>query len=128
MTPTPINDGNPTCGDFNAAWTELKVQPPGNGVFTDGTLTVTIANFANSNSGTPGSFDWSSNIGVDAVFVKAGNDKHDRGNGKQDRGRPADRGKGKPGKQDRNDAVKKIQDGDFLLAWDAQPTEALRQV
>ncbi len=76
VTPTPINDGNPTCGDFNAAWTQLKVEPPGNGVFTDGTLTVTITNFANSSSGTPGSFDWSSNIGVDAVFVKAGNDKH----------------------------------------------------
>jgi hypothetical protein len=76
VTPTPINDGNPTCGDFNAAWTQLKVEPPGNGVFTDGTLTVTISNFANSSSGTPGSFDWSSNIGVDAVFVKAGNDKH----------------------------------------------------
>jgi hypothetical protein len=76
VTPTPINDGNPTCGDFNAAWTELKVEPPGNGVFTDGTLTVTITNFVNSSSGTPGSFDWSSNIGVDAVFVKAGNDKH----------------------------------------------------
>lgn len=76
VTPTPINDGNPTCGGFNAAWTELKVEPPGNGVFTDGTLTVTITNFVNSSSGTPGSFDWSSNIGVDAVFVKAGNDKH----------------------------------------------------
>ena len=76
VTPTPINDGNPTCGDFNAAWTELKVEPPGNGQFTDGTLTVTITNFVNSSSGTPGSFDWSSNIGVDAVFVKAGSDKH----------------------------------------------------
>ena len=76
VMPTPIHDGNPTCGDFNAAWTQLKVEPPGNGQFTDGTLTVTITNFANSNSGTPGSFDWSSNIGVDAVFVKAGNDRH----------------------------------------------------
>ena len=76
VTPTPINDGNPTCGDFNASWTQLKVEPPGNGVFTDGTLTVTITNFANSSSGTPGSFNWSSNVGVDAVFVKAGSDKH----------------------------------------------------
>ena len=76
VTPTPINDGNPTCGDFNAGWTQLKVEPPGNGQFTDGTLTVTITNYVGSNSGTPGSFDWSSNVGVDAVFVKAGNDKH----------------------------------------------------
>ena len=76
VTPTPINDGNPTCGDFNAGWTQLKVEPPGNGPFTDGTLTVTITNYVGSNSGTPGSFDWSSNVGVDAVFVKAGNDKH----------------------------------------------------
>ena len=77
VTPTPVNDGNPTCADFDASWTELKVDGGlGNGTFTDGTLEVTISNFQNSNSGTPGSFDWSSNIGVDAVFVKAGNDKH----------------------------------------------------
>jgi len=77
VTPTPVNDGNPTCGDFNADWTQLKVDGGlGNGTFTDGTLEVTISNFQNSSSGTPGSFDWSSNIGVDAVFVKAGNDKH----------------------------------------------------
>ena len=76
VTPTPINSGNPTCSEFNSGWTELKVESPGNGTFTDGTLTVTISNFQNSTSGTPGSFDWSSNIGVDAVLVKAGNDKH----------------------------------------------------
>jgi hypothetical protein len=76
VTPTPINDGNPTCASFDASWTQLKVGTLGNGTFTDGTLEVTISNFENSNSGTPGSFDWSSNIGVDAVFVKAGNDKH----------------------------------------------------
>ena len=78
VTPTPVNDGNPTCADFDASWTQLKVEGGalGNGTFTDGTLEVTISNFQNSNSGNPGSFDWSSNIGVDAVFVKAGNDKH----------------------------------------------------
>jgi hypothetical protein len=78
VTPTPINDGNPTCGDFDAGWTEFKLEGGtlGNGTFTDGTLEVTISNFQNSNAGAPGSFDWSSNIGVDAVFVKAGNDKH----------------------------------------------------
>jgi hypothetical protein len=76
VTPTPVSEGNPSCGDFNAGWTELKVEDLGNGTFSDGTLTVTISNFQNSDAGTPGSFDWSSNIGVDAVFVKAGNDKH----------------------------------------------------
>ena len=76
VTPTPINDGNPTCSAFGAGWSQLKVEPPGNGNFTDGTLEITISNFVNSSSGTPGSFDWTSNIGVDAVFVKAGNDKH----------------------------------------------------
>ncbi|HSL33277.1 MAG TPA: hypothetical protein VK871_06480, partial [Candidatus Limnocylindrales bacterium] len=80
VVPKPINTGNPTCDDFavqfGGTWTELKVEPPGNGTFGDGTLSVTITNFQNSSSGTPGSFDWSSNIGVDAVFVKAGSDKH----------------------------------------------------
>ncbi|HET9345297.1 MAG TPA: hypothetical protein VFO05_06310 [Candidatus Limnocylindrales bacterium] len=77
VAPTPINDGNPTCASFDAGWTELKVDNGlGNGTFTDGTLEVTISNFQNSNAGTPGSFEWSSNIGIDAVFVKAGNDKH----------------------------------------------------
>ena len=47
VTPTPISDdNNPTCSKFGA-WTELKVEPPGDGEFTDGTLTVTISNFTN---------------------------------------------------------------------------------
>jgi hypothetical protein len=73
VTPTPISDdNNPTCSDFGD-WTELKVDPPGNGEFTDGVLTVTITNFTNDD---PKGFDWESNIGVDAVLVKAGSDKH----------------------------------------------------
>jgi hypothetical protein len=77
----PINSGNPTCGDFvpaGQAWTQFKLDAGnlGNGTYSDGILIVTISNYVNSNSGTPGSFDWSSNIGVDAVFVKAGTDKH----------------------------------------------------
>jgi hypothetical protein len=76
VTPTPISDTkNPTCSDYGA-WLELKVDPPGNGIFTDGTLAVTISNYVQSTSDTPGSFDWVSNIGVDAVLVKAGDDKH----------------------------------------------------
>jgi hypothetical protein len=73
VTPIPISDdNNPTCSNFGA-WTELKVEPPGDGTFSDGTLTVTIENFTNSD---PKGFDWTSNIGVDAVLVKAGSDKH----------------------------------------------------
>ncbi|MDQ4036114.1 MAG: hypothetical protein M3153_09295 [Chloroflexota bacterium] len=82
VTPTPISSGNPACEDFEPdgeEWTQLKLQDTSNeggpnqlqdGTYTDGTLEVTIDNFANNQ------FDWSSNIGVDAVFVKAGNDKH----------------------------------------------------
>jgi len=78
VTPTPVNDGNPTCADFDGSWTQFKLEGGalGDGTHTDGTLEVTISNFQNSSSGNPGSFDWSSNIGVDAVLVKAGNDKH----------------------------------------------------
>ncbi len=50
----------------SVTWIELKQDPPGNDVKSDGTLTVTITNFDGK------SFDWSSNIGVDAVYVKAG--------------------------------------------------------
>jgi hypothetical protein len=70
VEPTPVNEGNPTCSDFDANWLEVKVDPPADGVYTDGTLTVTISNYADNQ------FDWESNIGVDAVFVKAGSDKH----------------------------------------------------
>jgi hypothetical protein len=82
VQPIPISSGNPTCDDFAAefggTWTEFKLQGAdlADGTYTDGTLEVTISNFVGSDSGTPGSFDWSSNIGVDAVFVKAGTSKH----------------------------------------------------
>jgi hypothetical protein len=66
VTPTLIQ-GNQTCSNLVAGTTELKVEPPGAGVYTDGTLTVTITNYTGT------SFDFTSNIGIDAVFVKAGN-------------------------------------------------------
>ena len=52
-------------------WTQLKVDidPLVDGVYSDGTLTVTISNAQNDKT-----FDWSSNIGVDAVIVKGGSD------------------------------------------------------
>jgi len=62
-------DGNPKCADINPAYTgELSVDPPQDGTFTDGTLTVTITNF----DGNAATLDWSSNIGVNAVFAKGG--------------------------------------------------------
>src|SRR6266508_693059 len=76
----PLSGANFTCSDFAATygggqtWTEFKLQGAqlANGTYTQGPLTVTISNFTDSSSGTPGSFDWSANIGIDAVFVKAG--------------------------------------------------------
>ncbi|MGH2695116.1 MAG: hypothetical protein ACRDJJ_09940 [Actinomycetota bacterium] len=56
--------GNPTCADLGD-FEELKLEPVQSGSESDGTLSVTI-----SVSGS--SFDWSSNIGVDAVIVKGG--------------------------------------------------------
>ena len=81
VTVTPVNSGNPTCASFapiGTTWSELRLQEArlADSTYTDGTLTVTISGFTQSASGTSGSFDWSSNIGVDAVFVKAGSDKH----------------------------------------------------
>ena len=58
--------GNPTCSELAPGTTELKVDPPKAGTFSDGTLTVNITNYTGT------SFNFTSNIGVDAVFVKAG--------------------------------------------------------
>ncbi len=61
---------NMTCSSFAGAgqtWTELKVDPNADGVYSDGTLTVTISNTTGDKV-----FDFSANLGVDAVFVKAG--------------------------------------------------------
>ncbi|HJU57155.1 MAG TPA: SpaA isopeptide-forming pilin-related protein [Actinomycetota bacterium] len=63
---------NPTCaalpGDDDII--ELRVQPVADGTYTDGTLTVTI-DVRDTADGPV--FDFSSNIGVDSVFVKGGN-------------------------------------------------------
>jgi LPXTG-motif cell wall-anchored protein len=66
---------NATCGQLapeGANWTELKVEPVVDGTFTDGTLTVTIEVTGFTDDDEPQVFDWTSNIGVDAVFVKGG--------------------------------------------------------
>jgi uncharacterized repeat protein (TIGR01451 family) len=51
------------------SWVQLKVDPNADGVYSDGTLQVTISNTQDDKT-----FDWSSNIGVDAVIVKGGAD------------------------------------------------------
>ena len=88
VTVTPIDSGNPACSAFaplGSVWSELRLEDAikddgpnqlQGGTYTDGTLSVTISDLTSSSSGTPGSFDWASNIGVDAVFVKAGSTKH----------------------------------------------------
>jgi hypothetical protein len=61
---------NKTCQELQGAgqnWSELKADPNADGTYSNGTLTVTISNTTNDKT-----FNWSSNIGVDAVFVKAG--------------------------------------------------------
>jgi LPXTG-motif cell wall-anchored protein len=72
-TSAPVEVGeNTTCADLapeGATWIELKVEPVEDGTFSDGTLTVTI-DVRDTAAGPV--FDWTSNIGVDAVFVKGG--------------------------------------------------------
>jgi hypothetical protein len=71
---TYVPGGNYTCSDLAAQyapgseWFEVKLDraPGGSHEVGDVMLTANIAN------GSPLSFDWSSNIGVDAVFVKSG--------------------------------------------------------
>ena len=78
VVPIPINEGNPTCADFAVEfgggqnWLEVKSDPPGDGDIVVADFgTITVSNF-DENVG----FDWSSDFGIDAVFVKAGSDKH----------------------------------------------------
>jgi hypothetical protein len=66
VVPTPIA-GNASCAELVPGTIEYKVEPPAGGFFTDGVFSVTITNFTGT------SFDFISNIGVDAVFVKAAN-------------------------------------------------------
>lgn len=65
VAPTLVS-GNPSCP---AGTTTLKVEPVADGTFSDGTLTVTI-DVRDTAGGQV--FDWTSNIGVDAVIAKGG--------------------------------------------------------
>ena len=61
-----IVSGNPTCTDRGYDYGfKPQPEPPPSGTYTQGPLTVTIVS-----DGTY--FNWSSNIGLDAVIVKGG--------------------------------------------------------
>jgi hypothetical protein len=81
VTPTFVEGaGNQTCQELanqyapGSTWIELKADEnpigPGPFIYSDANLTVTITNASELG------FDWSSNIGVDAVFVKSGASGH----------------------------------------------------
>jgi uncharacterized repeat protein (TIGR01451 family) len=59
---------NPSCP---AGTTELKVEPVVDGTKSDGILSVTV-DVVSPEPATGPEFDWTSNIGVDAVIVKGG--------------------------------------------------------
>ena len=65
-------DGNPTCGALEGEgqeWIELKVEPVQDGTYSDGTLEVTVDVYDTEDGQ---EFDWTANIGIDAVFAKGG--------------------------------------------------------
>lgn len=63
--------GNPSCADLVPGTTELKIEPVADGSYSDGTLSVTI-DVRDTASGQV--FDFTANMGVDAVIVKGGTD------------------------------------------------------
>jgi len=67
--------GNPNCNDVcpGCCYSEYKVDPPQEGTFSDSVLTVTISNATYKENQEMMSFDWSANMGINAVIVKAGN-------------------------------------------------------
>ena len=62
--------GNPSCGTLAPGTIELKVEPVADGTYSDGTLTVTI-DVRDTPDGQV--FDFTSDIGLDAVFAKGSN-------------------------------------------------------
>jgi hypothetical protein len=71
IQPTVL-DGNPDCKDLDPSLTEFKIEPVSSGTYTSGPITVNLA-VNNANPAGP-TFDWTSNIGIDKVIVKGGND------------------------------------------------------
>ena len=61
--------GNPSCSSLGLGDFELKVEPVADGTYSDGTLTVNV-DVRDTTAGPV--FDWTSDLGVDAVIVKGG--------------------------------------------------------
>ena len=61
--------GNPSCSSLDLGDFELKVEPVADGTYSDGTLTVNV-DVRDTTAGPV--FDWTSDLGVDAVIVKGG--------------------------------------------------------
>lgn len=61
--------GNPSCSSLGLGDFELKVEPVADGTYTNGILTVNV-DVRDTADGPM--FDWTSNLGVDAVIVKGG--------------------------------------------------------
>jgi uncharacterized repeat protein (TIGR01451 family) len=68
VQPTEIA-GNPTCAQLTPGTFELRINSPADGTFSDGVLTVTL-DVRDTADGQV--FDWTSNIGIDSIFVKGG--------------------------------------------------------
>ena len=68
VDPESIAD-NPNCIFINTSWIELKDEGLVDVMFNDGVLFVTLDYMGSG----PDTVDWTSNIGVDAVIVKGGN-------------------------------------------------------
>jgi hypothetical protein len=67
VTPTDM-EGNPSCADINAGWSELKIDHlPQNTTYSNSDLSVTISNLTGNET-----FDWSATHSVDAVLIKSG--------------------------------------------------------
>jgi hypothetical protein len=73
VAPVLADDKNPKCKDLGrdlgSSWRELKIDPPSDRSHDDGTLEVDIEVYEDDGQQF---VDWSSNIGVDAVIVKGG--------------------------------------------------------
>ncbi len=76
VPPTPDVENNPVCSDIDggAGWLELLIDNVENGDYfdDDGPLMVTLSNVIIGSGNQAIQFDWSSNIAVQAIIVRGG--------------------------------------------------------
>lgn len=71
VSPT-LFEGNPSCSEFNFNWIQWKVEPPATGVYgPDANGVITTVTITGYKEGEAIEFSWNSNVGIDAVIVKA---------------------------------------------------------